>query len=172
MLTLLIPSFRFGLHAASLELAARTSVRVVDVTTKRTTTTKPFLAGPLAGIDELDAAGFALDRVGVFEYRTPTRGSALSWRPDADRRGGRESLEGRPAHSLLPVALGYQVAWTGGKGRGPGAMPATGRAAAPRRGLRPPELPPRALPLGRPPSQATARRRPAFSVQLASQCLP
>src|SRR5271157_3712548 len=81
-LTSLIPSFALprvglGVHAARLELAACRSLGLVDMSAQGTATTEPFLAGPLAGVDELDTAGSAFHCVGVFENRTPAH--ALSF---------------------------------------------------------------------------------------------
>jgi hypothetical protein len=84
MLTFLIPSFArplvgLWMHTSSLKFLAWRTFCVVLVSAQGTATTKPFLAGPLAGVDELDPAALALDRVGVFENRTPAHaGSSLS----------------------------------------------------------------------------------------------
>ena len=53
---------------------------MVLVSAQGTATTKPFLTGPLAGVDEFDPAALALDPVGVFEKRTPAHaGSSTFW---------------------------------------------------------------------------------------------
>jgi hypothetical protein len=53
---------------------------VVLVSAQGTATTKPFLAGPLAGVDEFDPTALALDRVSDFEKRTPAHpGSSAFW---------------------------------------------------------------------------------------------
>jgi hypothetical protein len=57
-------------HAASLKFAACRPVRVMDVPTERTAAMKPFLAWPLAGIDEIDPACFAFDGVLVLKNRS------------------------------------------------------------------------------------------------------
>ena len=44
---------------------------MVLVSAQGTATMKPFLAGPFTRVDVFDTAALALDRVGVFENRTP-----------------------------------------------------------------------------------------------------
>ena len=64
----------------SLELSACGTFCVVLVSAQGTATTKPFLAGPFTRVDEFDPTALALDRVGVFENRTPAHaGSSTFW---------------------------------------------------------------------------------------------
>src|SRR6516162_7413502 len=70
----------FWVHTSSLKFPACRTFCVMLVSAQGTATTKPFLAGPLSGVDEFDPAALALDRVGVFENRTPAHaGSSTFW---------------------------------------------------------------------------------------------